>query len=331
MLNLLREILAGTSKNRIERVSVRRHPENPLITADSSRTLGDNINGPSVIRVPAWVENPLGSYYMYFAHHGGSYIRMAHADSPGGPWTVHEPGTLRLEDVSILRGHIASPDVHVDEERRMIRMYFHGLAADREGQWSGVGLSSDGLRFEPSDEILGQFYFRAWSWKGAWYALAKDGNTGWGELYRSADGLTGFESRGRFLRRVRHCAVIVRGHHLLVFYSRKGDAPERIVAATVDLRPPWQAWKPSKAIEVLRPEAGYEGIAYPNRPSRYGKATEVNQLRDPYVYEEGGRSWLFYTIAGEMGIAVAELDMEFRPASPPRSRLVHRLVSGGRR
>ena len=40
------------------RIEVRasRLPQNPLITVDSSRSLGDNVNGPSIIRVPSWVE-----------------------------------------------------------------------------------------------------------------------------------------------------------------------------------------------------------------------------------------------------------------------------------
>lgn len=57
-----------------------------------------NINGPTVIRVPDWVENPLGNYYMYFAHHKGSYIRLAYADSPVGPWHIHEGGVMSLQD-----------------------------------------------------------------------------------------------------------------------------------------------------------------------------------------------------------------------------------------
>ena len=40
---------------------------------------GANINGPSLIRVPAWADKPLGKYYLYFAHHGGKYIRLAYA------------------------------------------------------------------------------------------------------------------------------------------------------------------------------------------------------------------------------------------------------------
>jgi hypothetical protein len=57
-----------------------------------------NINGPSVIRVPDWVENPFGKYYLYFAHHKGGYIRMAYADEITGPWQVYHPGVLSLAD-----------------------------------------------------------------------------------------------------------------------------------------------------------------------------------------------------------------------------------------
>src|SRR5687767_12344715 len=58
-----------------------RFPTNPLITTRTSASLGDNINGPTVIRVPAWVKQPLSRYYMYFAHHMGHYIRLAYADA----------------------------------------------------------------------------------------------------------------------------------------------------------------------------------------------------------------------------------------------------------
>ena len=84
--------------------SVERFSEQPLIHTGMSKRLSEqattegfeNINGPSLIRVPDWVENKLGNYYLYFAHHKGQYIRMAHADRLTGPWTVHEPGALTL-------------------------------------------------------------------------------------------------------------------------------------------------------------------------------------------------------------------------------------------
>lgn len=306
--------------NEIAQIVVQRLPNNPLIIPTASESLGENINGPSVIRVPPWIDNPLGKYYMYFAHHVGQYIRLAYADSPAGPWTVYEPGTLWLDQASGFTHHIASPDVHVDHEQKQIRMYFHGPAKSRKGQWTGVAFSRDGLNFAASDQILGKFYFRVWYWNGAWYAIAKDWDSGWGELYRSETGLDGFERRGRFVHRVRHTAVILREHQLLLFYSRKGDSPERILVATVDLRPNWRLWEPSVPIEILRPETDFEGARYPLKPSEYGGATGVNQVRDPFVLDDVGETYLYYSISGESGIAAAVLDIEMKPSLPSRSQ-----------
>lgn len=49
----------------------------PIITPDTHPSAGTNINGPSLIRVPDWVDDPLGRYYLYFADHKGSDIRLA--------------------------------------------------------------------------------------------------------------------------------------------------------------------------------------------------------------------------------------------------------------
>jgi hypothetical protein len=299
--------------NAVRAINVRRCATNPLIVSESSASLGENINGPSVIRVPSWIKTPLGKYYMYFAHHGGKYIRLAYADALQGPWRIYEPGTLSLDQAKAFRGHIASPDVHVDAQRQELRMYFHGPT--QGGQKTGVATSKDGLSFVASDVILGDFYFRVFQWKEYYYAIAKDGNTGWGRLYRCEDGITPFESRGRFIRMIRHAAVLTKGDQLLVFYSRKGDAPERIVVATVTLTDDWQEWKESEPIDVIRPEKDYEGIAYPNKPSDYGAATKVRQLRDPCIFQEDGRTYLFYTVAGEMGIAMAEIEIGLKPGA----------------
>src|SRR5438132_11573094 len=75
-------------------VVARRLSQNPLITTRSSASLGDNINGPTVIRVPAWVAHPLGRYYMYFAHHMGTFIRLSYADRIEGLRQINEPGVM---------------------------------------------------------------------------------------------------------------------------------------------------------------------------------------------------------------------------------------------
>lgn len=61
-----------------------------------------NINGPSLIKVPDWLENPLGQYYLYFAHHKGGYIRMAYADSLDGVWTIADNHILPLKESGLL-------------------------------------------------------------------------------------------------------------------------------------------------------------------------------------------------------------------------------------
>jgi len=45
----------------------------PIIGPDLHQNIGANIQGPSLIRVPDWVPNPIGRYYLYFADHKGSY------------------------------------------------------------------------------------------------------------------------------------------------------------------------------------------------------------------------------------------------------------------
>ena len=61
-------------------VRVERLLDSPIITPSLHPSIGENIQGPSLIRVPDWVENRLGTYYLYFADHKGRYIRLAYAD-----------------------------------------------------------------------------------------------------------------------------------------------------------------------------------------------------------------------------------------------------------
>ena len=281
---------------------IKRFPNNPIIRPDMDDSMGANINGPSLIRVPDWIEKPLGRYYLYFAHHKGTYIRLAYADRLEGPWAVYEAGTLRLEESFCVK-HIASPDVHVDNERRQIRMYYHGVTDN--GQKTRAALSDDGIHFTARREILGDFYFRVFRWGGYWYALAIAGI-----FYRSRDGLTNFEVGPRlFTENMRHSAVMLDGNRLFVFYSNIGDCPERILLSTIELEPDWMTWKASDPVTILEPEKDYEGADLPLEPSVRGWAPErVRQLRDPAIFQEDGKTYLLYSVAGEHGIAIAELE-----------------------
>ena len=130
---------------------------------------------------------------------------------------------------SHFKGHIASPDVHVDHAQQRIRMYCHGaeVPTDPPGtQLSRVALSADGLHFTAREKILGNAYLRVVAHHGAYLGLAMPG-----VFYRSTDALSGFE-RGPTLfgKDMRHCALLCREDQLLVFYTQVGDTPERIAA-----------------------------------------------------------------------------------------------------
>lgn len=312
VVSLATSVHAG--ENAIKSITAERFSTNPLITPESDPSLGDNINGPSVIKVPEWISKPLGKYYMYFGHHHGQFIRLAYADDIKGPWKIYKPGVLPLKDLDGFTNHMASPDVHVDNDKKQIRMYFHARCtlgtykSRRPPQVTGVATSTDGINFTGKKANMGRFYFRVFEWKNKYYSAA------WGSyLSVSDDPLVPFKEMKPLVpfkgknNRVRHCAVTLRGNKLLLFYSRVGDEPERIMVSTVELDGDAKNWTASEPLEVLKPEKDYEGVKYDLKPSKNGPASGVQELRDPCIFEENDKTYLFYSIAGEEGIAGAEL------------------------
>jgi hypothetical protein len=308
---------------------VRRLVDHPIVTPGMDVRMGRNIEGPSVIAAPTWLPNRLGAYYLYFADHKGDYIRLAYADRLEGPWTIHAPGSLqfsqsglpaklvgtaeavaRINEITAARDardyvgipsamedaslpHVASPDVHVDEAGKRIVMYYHGLA-EFGVQRTRVAVSQDGVNFEAlKGPTLGPAYMRLFRYGGWTYAMAMPG-----QFLRAKDPLTPFEKGPTlFASDQRHSAVLVRGDTLHIFWTRVGDAPERIYASTLDLRGDWMAWKVGDPVEVLRAE----------RSRRSAINRDVNQIRDPAIFEEKGRTYLLYAVKGEHGLGIAEL------------------------
>jgi hypothetical protein len=251
---------------------IRRFATNPIIQPHLDERMGDNINGPSLIHVPDWIEKPLGRYYLYFAHHDGRYIRLAYSNELQGPWTSYKEGVLPLGE-ALFAGHVASPDVHVDHAQRQIRLYYHGADTPSGGggkQTSRIALSADGLHFTARPEHLGLPYFRVFHWDGYYYALAMPG-----VFYRSRNGLSDFtEGPTLFTRNMRHTALKLDGPILSVFYTNAGDCPERILLSTIDLSPDWRSWVASAPVVVLEPERDYEGGNLPRVPSVRGLVNE---------------------------------------------------------
>ena len=318
-----------------QRLTAVRLLDRPIIRPHMDGRMGDNINGPSVIRVPDWVKNPLGRYYLYFADHKGSYIRLAFADDLTGPWSIHTPGALDIEHSlfpakdppppdpaerpdfaeslgDYLYAHIASPDVHIDHANRRLRMYFHGLVENGD-QHTRVAYSADGLSFTPMAPLLGPPYFRVVEHKGAFYTVP------WmGDLWRSDDWDTPFEKGpnmvplvidGPHVEGYRHGECHRAGDRMHLFFHRIGDAPETILHAAVDLTGDWRDWRPGPIQTLLSPELPWEGGDLPVSKSTIGAVDEtVRELRDPCVFVDAdGQTYLFYVGGGEKGIGIARL------------------------
>ncbi len=274
---------------------------------------GSNINGPSLIRIPDWIPpseraDPTAVYYLYFAHHTGDYIRMAWATDLEGPWTLYQTGVgVPLGDrgvldngnttiflgmgVEIRENHLASPDVHIDNETEEIIMYFHsgsptavnGTIINSQHSW--VSTSEDGLEFYDNIRPVrfGSSYLRVFSHGGELYSLdnsgfprrALDPDNPWeptDDYYSDPTTIPllwerhpnrvlqdPIEDLGieRGVLRVRHTAVRVVGDELQVFYTERGTnpsnpAPERVLFSTIDLGvDDWEDWQFSYPGELI--------------------------------------------------------------------------------
>ena len=290
----------------------------PIITPELSPSIGDNINGPTVIKVPSWVQNPLGKYYLYFGHHRGTYIRLAYSDTLEGPWKIYEPGVLQIEQIPDIAehefrggiGHLASPDIYIDEKNKRFFMYYHcnikgGMLKD---QITFMAISEDGINFKSEQEIIGEkYYWRVFRYKDYFYSFEM-----WGQVRRSRDGITGWENGPLIFQTydVRHNTVKVDGDKLIVFFTIRGDnpPPEKICAAEIDISGDWMGWKEGPYQVLLKPETIYEGADCPLTVSEIGPANgRENALRDPFYFANGDKEYIFYCGAGESCIAVAEL------------------------
>ena len=303
----------------------------PLITPDTHPAAGTNINGPSLLRVPDWVPDRLGRYYLYFADHKGSSIRLAHSDDVTGPYTMHPPGALQLADShfptetpqgieprsEIQRAaieaegydahftpHIASPDVVIDHDRQTIWMAYHGLCDDGS-QLTRLASSRDGVHFTAHEPLVAFPYLRILPDRvdGRWLAMSMPG-----VLYRSDDLASWAGGPMLSDMNFRHCALLRRDRTVHVFWTRVGDAPEHLLHSTIELDGDWSTWSLSEPTSLLHPEEPWEGADLAVEPSVRGQVTtRVHQLRDPAVLDDEGTTWLLYCIAGESGIALARL------------------------
>ena len=156
--------------------------------------------------------------------------------------------------------------------------------------------------------MLGRTYMRVFPYDGYTYAISMPG-----QLYRSGHPLGGFEEGPLlFNPNMRHSAVLVRDDTLFVFWTQVGTVPELIQVSTIDMSGDWREWAESDPVELLptRTRLG-KGPTRRSRPSVRSTAYgHVNQLRDPAIFQDEGRTFLLYAVAGESGVAIAEVHVD---------------------
>ena len=201
--------------------------------------------------------------------------------------------------------HIASPDVQVDTVDEAIVMSVHGVE-DLGWQVTRAAAHPDGIHFTSQPGIFSRRYLRAFTNDSHTYALVMSG-----QVYRFTDHQYPLEEGSLlFNKGIRHSALLKKGDSLHVFWSQVGDVPERILMSTIDLSVDWREWRETESIDVLCPERPWEGADAPLEPSvrsvAYG---HVNQLRDPAIFSEDDWNYLLYSVAGESGIGIAEIEL----------------------
>ena len=339
---------------------IRLNNSNPIIfrnmfPANRRATQGDNIDGPSMIRIPNFVQNRANNnarYYLYFGHHNGDYIRMAWSRDPDRGFTLFRAGspvgnrgvldnnntniTNVGQGIQLRRNHLASPDAHVDIGNNRITLFFHHGGPyrfngnDTNSQRTFVVQDRDGLNFRRGDIRPVQFgpsYFKVFRNRGRYFAVHNDGGPNVspsngifavpGNYYNGNDlpDLWPRRSAGNMLsingsRRVRHSGVLTQGNNLRHFYSVRGDSPERLYFTNVSLASAnvnnWSGNYPGT--EVLRAVGGWEEGQRTPSPSVGGAQTNVNQLRDPDIFQDNdGSLYMYYSGAGEEAIGVCAM------------------------
>ncbi len=360
--------------------------------------------------------NPNANYYAYFAHHVGRDIRLAWSDSLTGDWTLFNTGnapdrawgvngnntgtqTTRSGVLSLsngntgnnrvesnggnnliaANGHIASPDVHVDNVNQRIAVYYHAPYTEIAGQNTFVATSKYGLNFNATHQggetgvddggnsfgvrsvVPGGGYIRTFEVSGQTFAFSNlnelwkapatndlgeintlanadtpgglwnpsEGFDAVGENWWDSPGLTATDQSANPLRDfyadigegatdVRHTAIYTRSHidpddtNVYLFYSARNDEPESIFLSIIDTdggSTDTLDWEVLGQQVILAPELDWEGANHPLAPSQNGSQIGVNQLRDPYIFEDiDGQVYLYYSGAGEEAIGFARLE-----------------------
>ena len=279
----------------------------------------DNINGPTVVeyRVPIFSNSKF--YLMYFGHHKGKYIRVAWSFSPTGPFKrVPLARPLLIWNVfGERKGHVASPEVQKFGSKTYLFSHSPSRYFEPGKQITYMSRLWLGIFCSRAKPIALPPYARFFSFNGSVHAITNGADV----IKFDPDSLEVSSisvDKSPLLvpdlmdsvKRVRHAQIVESMGLALCFFTRVGDAPERILVSKLESKSSDGA-KFSVPIELLRPTEDYEGTGQKIEPSKNGISRQSeNALRDPFVAKFGNQHFLYYSTEGEKGIACAKLEME---------------------
>ena len=201
------------------------------------------------------------------------------APNPSVPWdTSHLTRSKKIPDAWIEGPKTESP-VYTDLNNHFVSDFLE-TAKDTT--------DFTGFRFDTAMRLRGRTGGIKWS-RGAW--VPQDGGS------------------------PRHFATLMQpdGKTLEVWYTARGDSPERIFRTTLDTsQNTWDTWDTlvtnadTVHDEMLRPEYPWEGSELPPSGGQNGPTDFANAMRDPDLFrDDDGQVYLLYVGGGEKGIGIA--------------------------
>lgn len=164
---------------------------------------------------------------------------------------------------------------------------------------------------------------------GLWNPSGENTTAAWWEMIPTSENplLQFYQNNGQNTGDPRHSGTYTRTHidpndtNVYLFYTARDDTPERIFLTVIDTNngstEPSQ-WETIGQRVILQAELDWEGGDLPPTTSVNGAQTNVNQLRDPLIFEDDqgtddpsdDKLYMFYTGEGEEAIGFAELTFD---------------------
>ena len=164
---------------------------------------------------------------------------------------------------------------------------------------------------------------------GLWNPSGVNTTAAWWEMIPTSENplLQFYQDNGQSTGDPRHSGTYTRTHidpndtNVYLFYTARNDTPEMIFLTVIDTNngstEPSQ-WTTIGQRIILRAELDWEGGDLLPTTSENGAQTNVNQLRDPLIFEDDkgtedpsdDKLYMFYTGEGEEAIGFAELTFE---------------------